>query len=434
MLQILPLSSPLHPAESVQQIINKLSKQHFVPSTSAFQLWHPGMKIDAAYNFALLIVTGGTENQALQLLTQGQMPDGQVLATEASVKFSDPREPVLLLAHPLHNSLPAAMEILAKLRQLNRRGKIIFLSEQQQFCAELQQVEKIISTKQRLKRLRLGQLGNPSDWLIASMPPAQLVSEQWGPHLVAVEMAEISQAIALADEEQAKNISQSLLARAQGCVEPTAADLQLAAKVVIGLKEIVKRHRLDALTIRCFDLVTSLQTTGCLAVSQLIDEGIIAGCEGDIPAALTMVWLNLLTGELPFMANPQEIDAATNSLWLAHCTIGTKIVENFRLRSHFESSCGVAFAGTVALGDVTIARLGGLDLRQLFVSDGQLTQCEFLTGRCRTQLKIKLARDTQLLLRQPLGNHHVLIKGHFAPLLEEYHQLFGGSLVSAISS
>ena len=50
-----------------------------------------------------------------------------------------------------------------------------------------------------------------------------------------------------------------------------------------------ERH-LDACVVRCFDLVTDLRTTGCLALSWLLDQGVVAGCEGDIPATLTMVW------------------------------------------------------------------------------------------------------------------------------------------------
>lgn len=51
-----------------------------------------------------------------------------------------------------------------------------------------------------------------------------------------------------------------------------------------------------------------LQTTGCLALSALLDEGIVAGCEGDLPAALTMSWMQAVTGQASFMANPQDLD------------------------------------------------------------------------------------------------------------------------------
>ena len=49
-----------------------------------------------------------------------------------------------------------------------------------------------------------------------------------------------------------------------------------------AIKRIVEEEKLSALTLSCFKLIEQTGTTGCLALSLLNDDGIIAGCEGDL--------------------------------------------------------------------------------------------------------------------------------------------------------
>jgi L-fucose isomerase-like protein len=206
--------------------------------------------------------------------------------------------------------------------------------------------------------------------------------------------------------------------------EPSESDLNLAARVAVGLQRVIREHRLDACTVRCFDLVIERNTTGCLALSALLDEGVVAGCEGDLPAAMTMLWLQTMSGQPSFMANPQDLDPATNTLWLAHCTIARKMLRRYTLRSHFESSRGVGIQGELEPGPYTLARIGGSELRELFVSDGDLLRNGASELRCRTQVQLRLDEPVGQLLAKPLGNHHVLLSGHWAKKLKEYHALF----------
>jgi L-fucose isomerase-like protein len=124
------------------------------------------------------------------------------------------------------------------------------------------------------------------------------------------------------------------------------------------------------------------------------------------------------------MANPQDVDPAAGTLWLAHCTIARRLVSRYSLRSHFESSLGVGIAGDVPPGPATVARVGGGDLRALFVSDAEIVGNADSPRRCRTQVQVRLAADVRELLTHPLGNHHVLAPGHWANDLREYHELF----------
>ena len=115
------------------------------------------------------------------------------------------------------------------------------------------------------------------------------------------------------------------------------------------LGELAREHRLDALTVRCFDLVLDHKTTGCFALAQLLDDGVIAGCEGDVVSTVGMLWARELLGSTPWMANPAQLDPERNTLWLAHCTVPRSLVASYGLRSHFESGLGVGIALAVGL-------------------------------------------------------------------------------------
>ncbi|HPZ09055.1 MAG TPA: hypothetical protein PL110_13130, partial [Candidatus Eremiobacteraeota bacterium] len=60
-----------------------------------------------------------------------------------------------------------------------------------------------------------------------------------------------------------------------------------------------------------------------------------------------------------------------------------------------------------------------------FVTGGKILKPEYFEHRCRTQIKVKLEHNVDYFLKNPLGNHHVLVRGHWASLLEEYVRYSG---------
>ena len=398
MLKILPLASRFHSPEEVHATVANLAK-----ALQARRIAHAFVESGPAD--ALCIVTGGTEPLALQAL---QAHEG----------------PAILLAHPDQNSLPASLEILTHLQQRGQRGRIVLLNEGEEGFQALRDLTRQIEVHAALQTLRLGRIGQPSAWLVGSLQEPSLLQQAWGPTIVDVDLADLRTAMARADADQVEAIQNDFLAGAQEIREPSLMDLALASRVAAGLRRVAQDHRLDACTVRCFDLVLESGTTGCLALSALLDDGIVAGCEGDLPAAMTMLWSQAMTGQPGFMGNPQDMDTATNTLWLAHCTIARKMLRSYRLRSHFESSQGVGIQGELEPGPITLLRIGGRDGRDLFVTDGTLLGNGTSERRCRTQVQLHLDEPVEQLLSRPLGNHHVLLAGHWAKELRTYHDLF----------
>jgi L-fucose isomerase-like protein len=206
-----------------------------------------------------------------------------------------------------------------------------------------------------------------------------------------------------------------------GVERPDVAD---AGRLYPALAGAVHAHDLDAFTVRCFDLLHDLKTSGCLAIAQLNDDGIVAGCEGDLVSAVAMMWVRQLLDATPWMANPASIDPVAGSVLLAHCTIAPSLVNGFALRTHFESGIGVGIAGDVPAGDVTLIRIGGSNMDKIWIAEGTVEPHVPLEDVCRTQMHVGLDRPELAgeLLERPFGNHIVAITGrHARRLLAWWH-------------
>lgn len=369
------------------------------------EAWEPGAG-RAASPLVVFVATGGTERLILE-----------------SAGF-DVREPALLVAHPGHNSLPAAMEVLACVQQSGIRGQVHYLrgpddTDGLQRLAEALHDRRV---RRALTESRIGLVGEPSDWLVASSPAIETVRTVWGPTVVPVPLETIlsepdGEAVA-----RGEALARDFQTGAEALVEPVESDLLAAGRVHAMLRRVVEAGRFDAVAVRCFDLVLRRQTTGCLALAQLNDEGIIAGCEGDLVATVAMLWIHRMTGSISWMANPSRIDLDRGLLSLAHCTVPRSVSGTYRLRSHFESGLGVGIQGAMPTGPVTLVRIGGARMERLRVIDGDLLRNTGHADLCRTQVEIEVGRELlRDLLAQPLGNHMVVVAGHHAAALRRWH-------------
>ncbi len=356
-----------------------------------------------------LVATGGTEGPILESATR--RPDSQR------------GEPVYLIAHPGNNSLPASLEVLARLQQDGLSGRIIYMRgpDDADALRAIALAAYDLSVRRVLRTARIGLVGPPSDWLVASMPTSKVVHDTWGPEVIPIGLGDLVGRISAVPDDVAAAAADGLVAGATGCLEPTREDLVDVARVSEGLKSLVADRRLNALTVRCFDLVLSMKTTGCFALAELTDAGIIAGCEGDIVTTVGLMWARMMTGKTPWMANPAQLDEAANTLWLAHCTVPRSIVESYKLRSHFESGLGVGIQGVIPNSPVTLIRIGGVAMERIWIAEGAIVASGSAENLCRTQAQIKLSNGhVSDLLTEPLGNHIVLVQGHHAARLRSW--------------
>ena len=281
------------------------------------------------------------------------------------------------------------------------------------------------STESLVKALggcTIGLIGEASPWLIASGIDKEALSERCGVSFREISIGTLADKY-LGYRELWKNHTLSAGARAEldevlcrfSCSlegDRTTEDLSDAAIMYLALASICKEEHLDAVTVKCFDLLSSCKTTACLALALLNDNGIIAGCEGDIPSICTMLAIYKALGRPSFMANPASIDSDNLSIDFAHCTIPTVMVESCTLPSHFESGIGIGINGELPLGNYTLCKLSGKTLERSLICNGRLVKGEYLSNRCRTQVRFIFESKAEFdaFSKARVGNHVILFK------------------------
>lgn len=407
----IPVTSKLHDQQSLSNLLAGFEKA--LAGIGGKRM--DGAVADRAGVAFHFVQTGGVENE--------------VIRRHRSRAQQGKAGPMLLIAHPAHNSLPAALEILAQVQQEGGSGRIYLLKgpDDAQTLAEIGQTALCLEANGKLAEDRLGLVGASSDWLVASSQRPETISNRFGLRVVPLEVDELRALIAR-DPAPSSGAEFAVWDQAAGTEGVTREGFARAAGVYRGLKELVRIHRLSAVTVRCFDLVVQDGTTGCLALSRLADEGVTAGCEGDIPSVVMLRWLWHLTGQAGWMANPADLDARTGEILLAHCTVPLGRVGEHRLKTHFESGLGIGIDGTFPSGPVTLLRLGGANLDRWWGAEGSLLASRHADDLCRTQVRVRIPSSAAgELLEAPLGNHLVLVPGHVKTLFREAFALCGAT-------
>ena len=400
------IASSLHDRESVDRITEPLRAQLDAHGGESGDL---DAELDAERPHVVVVATGGTERAVIDLVRRRQV--------------IVPWEPVLLLAHPLHNSLAASIESLARLRADGVRGRIVQVTDRDEDIETFVEAIADLGALFGLRGSRLGLVGEPSEWLVASVPDREDLRERWGIELVDVDIGGTIDRTRRVDPTEAQPVAVRFTSKGAPTTETVAA-----AALHPALVASIEESEVDAVAVRCFDFITELETSGCVALAELNDTGVVAGCEGDVAATVAMMLVRELTGRPSWIANPAQIDTAANSLLLAHCTVAPSMVDDLELHTHFESGLGIGLRGTFAPGPVTLLRLGGPSLERHWFAEAEVVGTGASPDLCRTQVTVRVADDHPVgrLLDDPLGNHLVMVQGHHGDRLERWWRLAFG--------
>lgn len=351
------------------------------------------------YTFQITGISDFYDSELSLILVQSGGSEGYFLEMEQNLT-----EPYYLLTYGSNNSLAASMEILSYLKGKHKKAEILHGSASY-IASRLNQ----LAAKETAQPINLGVVGKPSDWLIASNVNYEDCLRIFNINLIDIEIDELVDIFDQID--------------ATGYEEDTTLDFNQkevfeSKKVSKALEVLTKKYKLEGLTLRCFDLLDRIHTTGCLGLSLLNRNKSVGTCEGDIPAMLSMYLLKTITGQPGFQANPSRVDSDHNEIVFAHCTLPLDMADSYEVMTHFESGIGVAFRGKMKQTDVTLFKLSN-NLKDYYVSEGTITDNLNEDNLCRTQINIKLD-DVKYFLTSPYGNHHIIVYGKHKDKIVDY--------------
>ncbi len=368
----------------------------------------------------------------VELNAQGDFkiaPDGQEIffietgGTEEQFRYiyEEHKEPYFILATDANNSLPASLEIATFLKNKGKKFYLIHgtASEVREQLKTENFSKKVIKSSEFkdakiLKNKRYGVVGKPSDWLIASDTNYKDAEEKLGAVLVDISTEEF-----LDEIKNAKPVLDPVIFEPLVNEKVSKEVVDGALIIYAALRNIIIKHDLAGITVRCFDLLTSVKNTSCLALAMLNKDGYIATCEGDVPAMLTMAIVREITHQSAFQVNPSYINIEKKCAFFAHCTLPLDMCLSYEFDTHFESGIGLGVKGRLNLGKVTIFKINR-NLKSFELFEGKIVENLKKPNLCRTQIKVEFDEDISEMFTSPNGNHLIIFYGaHKQEILEK---------------
>lgn len=326
-------------------------------------------------------------------------------------------EPILILQSSKYNSLPATLEINTYCH-LNNIQAIMILGSKDECVSFLKNVSNFLMTREEIKGSRLGVIGKPSDWLIASKVDYKEVKEKFFIDIVDIPYEEFIDEI---NKEILPDIKiyDELLEKVHNDVDR----LNSALHIYSALKRLIDLYNLDGLTVRCFDLLSSHKTTSCLALALLNQENIVATCEGDVPTMITMYIMQKVSGFSSFQANPSSLEFDKKEILFSHCTLPLNMCRSYTLDTHFESKLGIGIKGELDTVRASVVKLCP-DLKTVLAVSGNINKNESYEGYCRSQISMSFdPRSVMAFATIPFGNHVVISYGDYYRDFLQYIEL-----------
>jgi hypothetical protein len=181
-------------------------------------------------------------------------------------------------------------------------------------------------------------------------------------------------------------------------------------------KDLVREHDAQSFTIQgCMRTVMPIaETTACLSLSLLQDEGYIAFCESDFASHPAGVLLRYVAGKPVFMHNPTFPHQGV--VTCAHCACPRRMdgvnYEPIVIPTHYESDYGAATKVLMPAGEeVTIINPDCAQIRWLGFKGAVVDNPSF--SICRSQQDIQIQGDCKRLAREMRGSHWMMAYGDY---------------------
>jgi hypothetical protein len=182
-------------------------------------------------------------------------------------------------------------------------------------------------------------------------------------------------------------------------------------------RAIMKQADCRAITINgCMATIMPMaETTACLTLSTLNDDGYLAFCESDFVVIPSGLLLANISGRPVFLNDPTY--PHDGLITLAHCTGPRKMdgqtLEPARIMTHFESDYGAAPKVEMRKGQMTTNILPDFQAQRWVSILGEIVDAPFL-AICRDQIDIRFQCDSLLLAQRMPGFHWMTGYGDYS--------------------
>ena len=260
---------------------------------------------------------------------------------------------------------------------------------------------------------RIIAIGGPGAWAQPRGVVPELVRQKWQFDMKTVSYDELGKLIkeARADQnavKRAKNRAERYLKLRGTTLETERQFVDNCFLLEQVFRGIMKKADCQAITINgCMGTIIPIaETTACLTLSLLNDNGYLAFCESDFVVIPSGVLLANISGMPVFLNDPTY--PHDGLITLAHCTAPRKMdgkkLEPARIMTHFESDYGAAPKVEMHKGQILTNIVPDFKAERWVGVIGEIVDAPFMDV-CRSQIDIRFSCDSKTLAERMPGFH-----------------------------
>ena len=279
--------------------------------------------------------------------------------------------------------------------------------------------------RNRLKGAKIGVVGRRTEGMTPTAVDEVEILRLFGVQLVHFGFDELLAMAGKISDPAAEKAWQDISAAAK---EVTSKPQHGAAtmKNYLATRQLIEERQFQAVTIGSYP---RCQGTMCLPIALLNNEGIPAGCEGDINSTLSMLILSYLSDAPIHFGEMLELNPTENTIVTSHCGAGApSLADNtgFTLCPVRLANDGVCIRYPARTGPVTYVNLVGRKGNyRLCAFEGEAVTTGMVFEGNPLKFKLKTGIDTifRLTAEHGFGHHWMTGYGYFSEVLQSFCEL-----------
>jgi L-fucose isomerase-like protein len=229
--------------------------------------------------------------------------------------------PLAIIAVPgiRSGSIVGAQQLGSLLSDLGKEYAVFYGPEQDpKTYIPVAAYARAAAARARLELGKVGFVGRRTPGMTSIAFDEVEITRRFGPLLEVFGWEEIEE---MARAAPAGDVSAEMdrLKAGAGSVDSADAAIEDSVRLLIALRDLARNNRILAYGIGCYPHYAG---RACLVLGMLTEEGIPAGCEGDLNSALAMYLLQSFSGEPAHFGEILEVNETENSIITSHCGCG----------------------------------------------------------------------------------------------------------------
>jgi len=257
--------------------------------------------------------------------------------------------------------------------------------------------------------------------------------------VIQIPFAEVNEAWAAADKDEARAIADRWIKTAALVEGVNRAEIENSAAMYLAEKAVMNKHGANAITINCLGGFYGghIHAYPCLGFYELLNEGLVGGCECDVPSAAAMVAIGALAQGRPGFISDPVIDTAGRRIIYAHCVASNKVfgpkgpANPFQILTHSEDRQGASVRSIMPAGFMTTSVEISDSRKEILLHQGKAVGNDPDDRACRTKLVAEPVGDIEKLFTMwdKWGWHRVTFYGDLKEPVHSLADAMGWSIV-----